>query len=74
MFLIHESPNVHPTISKAEKAYIERNVDVHKVRLFVIGHVTKRLIDCFVDRLIDIHSTMCLLQNSNGSISMEIST
>eukprot|EP00112_Aurelia_sp_Birch-Aquarium-sp1_P022091 Seg611.11 transcript_id=Seg611.11/GoldUCD/mRNA.D3Y31 product="Vesicular glutamate transporter 1" protein_id=Seg611.11/GoldUCD/D3Y31 len=30
MFIIHESPHVHPTISKAEKAYIERNVDVHK--------------------------------------------
>ena len=53
MFLIHESPHVHPTISKAEKAYIERNVDVHKVRLFVISHATERLIDCFVDRLID---------------------
>ncbi|XP_065071202.1 vesicular glutamate transporter 1-like [Rhopilema esculentum] len=29
-FLIHDTPAQHPSISKAERNYIERNVDVHK--------------------------------------------
>ena len=32
VFLIHDTPAKHPSISKVERNYIERNVSVQKVR------------------------------------------